>query len=105
MLHLPKNGISNIEFLANVNYVRNLHSIFALFLTASIASGPRSDFFFLLLLGISLCVISYHIISCHVILNCVISYQIILYLFHIISYPTSHLVCQLSVVWTACSDC
>ena len=66
MLHLSKNGIFNIEFLVNVNYVRNLHGILALFLTASIASGPRSDFFFLLLLGISLCVISYHIISFHV---------------------------------------
>ena len=80
MLHLPKNGISNIEFLVNVNYVRNLHCILALFLTASIASGPRRGFFlFFLLLGISLCVISHRIISCHVISYHVISHHVFSY--------------------------
>ena len=31
MLHLPKNGISNIKILVNVKYVRNLHCILAFF--------------------------------------------------------------------------
>ena len=76
MLHLPKNGISNIEFLVNVNYVRNLHCILALFLTASIASGPRSDYFFFFFLGFSLCVNSYRIVLYHIISYRVRSYLV-----------------------------
>ena len=106
MLHLPKNGISNIEFLVNVNYVRNLHCILALFLTASIASGPRSDFFFFLL-GISLCVNSYRIILYHIISYRVKSHHVRLY--HVILCVSFHIMpfskVTVSYIWSVSSDC